>query len=66
MTSAVHCKPKAILLGAFDRFNYGDLLFPLVIYETNLHSLRPRNRNCGSCTRGQRLDSFWRTENESS
>jgi hypothetical protein len=23
--------PKAILLGAFDRFNYGDLLFPLVV-----------------------------------
>ena len=31
MTSAVHCKPKAILLGAFDRFNYGDLLFPLLV-----------------------------------
>ncbi len=32
MTSAVSSeKPKAILLGAFDRFNYGDLLFPLVV-----------------------------------
>lgn len=31
MTSASSGKTKAILLGAFDRFNYGDLLFPLVV-----------------------------------
>lgn len=24
-------QPKAILLGAFDRFNYGDLLFPIIV-----------------------------------
>ena len=32
MTPAVVSEnPKTILLGAFDRFNYGDLLFPLVV-----------------------------------
>ena len=31
MTFATSGQPSAYLLGAFDRFNYGDLLFPLVV-----------------------------------
>lgn len=31
MTSSQSKNSKAILLGAYDRFNYGDLLFPLVV-----------------------------------
>ncbi len=49
MTVATHVQPKAVLLGAFDRFNYGDLLFPIVVRkefaarspatETAIHAL---------------------------
>lgn len=31
MTFATSGQPSAYLLGAFDRFNYGDLLFPLIV-----------------------------------
>lgn len=49
MTSAFSAQHKAVLLGAFDRFNYGDLLFPIVVQnemaehspdtETVIHAL---------------------------
>ncbi len=31
MNTALPTKKKVVLLGAFDRFNYGDLLFPIVV-----------------------------------
>ena len=33
-------QPKAVLVGAFDRFNYGDLLFPIIVKE-EIRILRP-------------------------
>lgn len=39
MTPISAAQPRAALLGAFDRFNYGDLLFPLVVQnELAAHS----------------------------